>query len=118
MDLTAGAAGTGIAHLPEIIVLVTVQDMILGQELLPDGSCLVVTLQTLLLAAFKDSGVEVLGVQLEYIYQILPCPADGLFLEIVTERPVTQHLEHGVVIGIMTYLLQVIVLTAYTQALL
>ena len=85
MDLTAGTAGAGIAHLPEVVVLVTVKDMILGQELLPDGSGLIVALQTLLLAAFKYSGVEVLGVQLEYIYQILPSPADCLFLEIVTE---------------------------------
>ena len=118
MNLTAGAAGTGIAHLPEIVVLVAVQDMILGEELLPDGSGFVVTLQTLFLATLKYSSVEVLGVQLENIYQILPCPADSLLLEVVTERPVTQHLEHGVVVGIVSYLLQVIVLAAYAQALL
>ena len=116
MDLTAGTARAGITHLPEIVVLVTVKDMILGQELLPDGGSLVVALQTLLGATFKYGCVEVLGVQFEDIDQILPCPAYCLFLEIVTERPVAQHLEHGVVVGVMSYLLQVVVLTAYAQA--
>ena len=118
MDLTAGAAGTCVAHLPEVVVLVSVQDMILGQELLPDGSGFIVALQTLLLAALEYGGVEVLGIQFENVDQILPCPADGLFLEVVTELPVAQHLEHGVVVGVVSYLLQVIVLTAYAKALL
>ena len=79
MNLTARAARAGITHLPEIVMLVSVQDMILGQELFPDGSGLVVALQTLLRATLEYGSVEVLGVQLENIYQILPCPADSLF---------------------------------------
>ena len=70
MDLAAGAAGAGIAHLPEIIVLVAVKDMILGQELLPDGCSLVVALQTLLGATLEYGGIEVFGVQFENIHQM------------------------------------------------
>ena len=33
----------------------------------------------------------------------------AFFLEVVAKRPVAQHLEHGVVVGIVTYFLQVVV---------
>ena len=31
-------------------------------------------------------------------------PSDSLLLEVVAERPITEHLKHGVVIGIVSYL--------------
>ena len=37
-------------------------------------------------------------------------------LEVVAKRPVAQHLEHGVVVGIVTHFLQVVVLSAYAKA--
>ena len=38
--------------------------------------------------------------------------------EVVAETPVAQHLEHSVVVGIVTYFFQVVVLTRYTETLL
>ena len=40
------------------------------------------------------------------------------FLEVIAERPVSEHLEHSVVVGVVSHLFKVVVLTAYTQTLL
>ena len=118
MNLRAGAAGTRIAHLPEVVMLIAVDNMVLGQILLPVAGGLIVTLQALLGRALKHRGVERALVNLEHINQIFPRPADGLLLKIVAEAPVAQHLKHRVVIGIVTHLLQVVMLAAHAQALL
>ena len=118
VDLTTRTARTRIAHFPEVVVLVTVQDMICRQMLCPDRSRLIVTRQTFLGRTLKDGCVQVSGVDLQYIHDILPCKINRLFLEIVAKRPVTQHLKHRVVVGIMTYFLQVVMLTRNAQTLL
>ena len=104
-----------IAHFPEVIVLVTIDDMVFWQELLPDGCSLIVTLQSFLRRTFKDGRIEVGRIDFQDIDDILPRPTDGFLLEIVAKRPVAQHLEHRVVIGVVTYFLQVVVLSAHTQ---
>ncbi len=52
---------------------------------------------------------------MQAVYQKLPCPLYGLFLEVVAERPVAEHLEHGVVIGVVPYLVEVVVLARHAQ---
>ena len=47
-----------------------------------------------------------------------PGELDSLFLEVIAKGPVAQHLKHGVVVGIASYLLEVVVLTADAEALL
>ena len=89
--------------------------MVFWQELFPVRSCLVVPFQSFFGASFEYGGIQIFRVNLQYIYQIFPCPADGLFLEVISERPVAQHLEHGVVVGVVSHFFQVIVLAAYTQ---
>ncbi len=116
--LRAGAARAGIAHFPKVIVLVAVQDMVGRQVLCPDRSRLLVTSQPLFGCALKDGGIEVLRVDVQHIHDVFPRKVDGSFLEVITKRPVAQHLEHGVVIGIVPHLFQVVVLAADTQTLL
>ena len=118
MYLRARPAWSCITHLPEIVVLVAVEDVVFRKETLPDCCSFVVALQAFLLTAFEDSGVEVLRVELENIDKVFPCPRDGFLLEIVAKRPVTEHLEHGVMIGVVTYFLKVVVLARNTKALL
>ena len=118
VDFRARAAGAGIAHLPEIVVLVAVDDMVGRQMLLPDGGSLVVAAQALGGRAFKYSGIQAARVQPDYIHQKLPCPVDSLSLEIVAKRPVAQHLKHRMVIRIVADLLKVIMLAAHAQTLL
>ena len=65
-----------------------------------------------------DRCVEALGGELPALDQQLPCPGDRLLLEIITEGPVSQHLEKGVVVGIESYILEIVVLASCAYALL
>ena len=118
MYLRARSAGARIAHLPEVVVFVAVDDMVGGHVLGPVAGSFVVARQPLFLASLKHRHVEVGGVQVEHIHQILPCHVDGTLLEVVAEAPVAQHLKHGVVVGVVAHLFQVVVLAAHTEALL
>ena len=118
VNLAAGTAGASLTHLPEVVVLVTADNVILGQILLPELICLSVEGNTILLATLEYGSIEAALVQTINACEQFPCPLDSLLLEVIAERPVTEHLEHGVVISIVTYLLQVVVLTRHTQTLL
>ena len=116
MDFGARTARTRVAHLPEVIMFVTVDDTVFRQELRPDLSGLVVSLEVVLLASLEDRRVKAVRVDLQHIHEVFPCPGDRLLLEVITEGPVAQHLEHGVVVGIEAHLLQIVVLSAHTEA--
>ncbi len=116
--LRARTAGTGVAHLPEVVVLVAVDDVVGRQVLGPVAGGLVVAGNALGGAPLKHGHIDVAGVELEHIDQILPGIVDGALLEIVAKAPVAQHLKHGVVVGVVSHLLQVVVLAAHAQALL
>ena len=118
VDFRARTAGTCIAHFPEVVMLVTVDDVVLRQELFPVGSSFIVAAQAFFGAAFEDGSVEVFGVDFQHVHQVFPGPGDGFLLEVVAERPVAQHLEHGVVIRVVSHFFQVVVLSADAQALL
>ena len=118
VNLGAGAAGARVAHFPEVVVLVSVDDVVGGHVLEPVRGSLVVAGQPLLLRAFEHGDVEVTRVELQHVDQILPGHVDGALLEVVAKRPVAQHLEHGVVVRVVAHLLKVVVLAAHAQALL
>ena len=105
MNLRAGATGTRVAHLPEVVVLVTVDDMVSRHMLQPVAGSLIIAFQSLFLRTFKDSDVEVFWVEFEHINKIFPCHVDGTLFEVVAKAPVAQHLKHGVVIGVVPHLL-------------
>ena len=92
--------------------------MVGGEVALPEGCGLVVAADALGGAALEDGGIEVGGVEVEDIDEVLPRPVDGLVLEVVAEGPVAEHLEHGVVVGVVSDLLEVVVLATGAQALL
>ena len=118
VDFRAGTARTRVTHFPEIVVLVAVDDMIGGHMLQPIAGCLVVALKSLCWIALEYRHVEVFGIQFQNVNEILPSQIDGAFLEVVAKRPVAQHFEHGVVVGVVADLLKVVVLTTDAQALL
>ena len=118
VNLRAGAARTCVAHFPEVVVLVAVDDMVGRNMLQPIACSLIVASESFFLGTFEHSDIEVFGVEFQHIHQILPSHINGSLLEVVSERPVAQHLEHGVVIGVMSYLFQVVVLAADAEALL
>ncbi|OAV75799.1 hypothetical protein Barb7_00554 [Bacteroidales bacterium Barb7] len=90
--------------------------MICRQELRPVAGSLLVALQALRRTPFKDGGVQQSGIKLQHFHQVFPRPFDHLFLEIIAERPVAQHLEHRMMIGVMPHFLQVVMLSAHAQA--
>ena len=115
VDLAARTAWAGLAHLPEIVMTVAVDDMRRWKMPLPDAGGLVVPLESLRGIAFEDCGVKAVWIQLQHIHQIFPCPVYGLLLEVVSKRPVAEHLEHRMVVCVVSNLLEVVVLPRYAQ---
>ena len=99
-------------------MLVAVDDVVGRYVLQPVAGSLVVAFQALGGVALEDGDIQVLGVQLQHVDQILPGHVDGALLEVVAKRPVAQHLEHRVVVRVVSHLLEVVVLTRDAQALL
>jgi hypothetical protein len=93
VQLGAGAAWPGGAHGPEVVLLAPPLDPLPGDpdRLGPDLDRLVVGLE------YRDP--DFLRVELEDRRGQLPGEGDGLFLEVVAEREVAQHLEEGEVAG-------------------
>ena len=126
VELRARAAGSGLAHHPEIIFLIPVHDVDLGVEaggaelLGPDfpGFLVEVRRIALRLVGLIDGSVKAVLRELPDLGDELPSVVDGLALEVVAEGPVTQHLEEGVVIGVQADVFEVVMLTAGADALL
>ena len=118
MYLGAGATGASIAHLPEVVLARAVDDTILGGVLQPVACCLIVTAQSLLGTATEDGHIESILGQLETLREEGPGKFDRLTLEVIAKGPVAQHLKHSVVVGIASYLLEVVVLAADAETLL
>ena len=57
VDLRAGTAGACVAHLPEVVVLVSVDDVVLGEMLCPVAGSLVVAAEVLAGVALKHGDV-------------------------------------------------------------
>ena len=116
-DLGAGTAGAGIGHLPEIVgcerraLVVADADDALGRQadvVAPDVIGLVI--------GVVDGCEQALLRQLPDLGQQLPGPGDGVFLEIIAEGPVAEHLEEGVVARGVADRIEVVVLAARAQA--
>ena len=118
MDLATWTARTCVTHLPEVVLEISVEDSLGREVLLPNGCSLVVALKTLACSSLEYCRIKAVRVKLHNLGKVLPRPVDGLLLEVVAERPVSEHLEHCVVVGVVSYLLKVVVLTAYAQTLL
>ena len=118
MYLRAGATWTRITHLPEVVMLVAIDNMIGWYMLCPVTCGFVVASQMLLRRALEDSNIEIFGVQVEYVDEIFPCVVYSSLLEIVTKAPIAKHLKHRMMVGVMADFLQVIMLSADAEALL
>ena len=94
--------------LPEVVFLAEFIDAVLRDHHLfvPDLIGFVI--------AFIYGRIQTLGIQADDLGQELPCPRNGLILEIIAEREVAQHLEESAVPRGLADVLQV----ACTDALL
>ena len=63
-----------------------------------------------------DSRIKALGRDSPDIDDEFPSPSDGFFFKVITEGPVAQHLEKGMMVGVVTNIFQVIMLTTSADA--
>jgi hypothetical protein len=109
-DLAAGAAGAGIAHLPEVVAPGDAGETLFGD---PDmvqpqvGRFIVVDV---------DRHPQALGGQPEFFGEQPPGKFDRFFLEIVAETEVAEHLEEGVMPRRIADVLEVVVLATRPHA--
>jgi len=122
VELGAGSARSGVAHHPEVVFDVAVDDVncrveALGFELrLPKVVGFLVEVGGVTLARRINGGVKALGGKSPTLDEELPSPVDGLGLEVITEGPVPQHLEEGMMIGVVADILEVVVLSSGADA--
>ncbi len=109
-DLRAGAAGAGVAHLPEIVRGRDPEHAAFRQarDLAPEIERLVVL--------GVDRGQEPIRGQAVLLGDQLPGELDGDVLEVVAEREVAEHLEEGVVAGGVADVVEIVVLAAGAHA--
>ena len=93
VDLGTGATGSGVAHLPEVLLVGELEDPFRGQTDLvaPEFVGLVVLL--------VHRNHEILGIETHHPGEEVPAVADCFLLEIVAKGEVPEHLEEGLVIG-------------------
>ena len=89
-DFAARTARPGIAHGPEIVARRDADDPLIGQagNLAPQIKRLVI--------GVIDSGGQLVGRKSPFLRQKSPCMANRLFLEVISEGKITQHLEECV----------------------
>jgi len=118
VNFGAGSAGTGVAHFPEVVVLIAIDDVGGGEVACPELGGLVVAAESLGGAAFEHGDIEAFGIEAEFIYEKTVGQLNGFFFEVIAEAPVAEHFEHGVVVGVAPHLFEVVVLAADAQTLL
>ena len=122
MKFGARAAGTGFTHHPEVVFDITVNDLDFriatrrAEKFCPDVVSFLVEVSWI--AGFRcvDRCVESMRRKSPASDNQFPCPLDGFFFEIVSERPVPEHFEKRMVIGVVADVLEVVVFSARTNA--
>ena len=122
VQFAAGAAWAGVAHHPEIVLFISVNNVHvrvesgLFEDGLPEIVRLLIQFAGVALARFVHRGEETLLWEFPDLGDQFPCPLDGFLLKIITKRPVAEHLEKGVVIGVHSHILEVVVFAPGTDA--
>ena len=116
-DLGAAAARAGLAHLPEVVGGAELVDApLVAEDALPDGERLVVARRGRV--AGEDRGAQPILGQAPDLGQHRPREPDRVFLEVVAEREVAEHLEERVVPVRRPDVVEIVVLAADAHALL
>ena len=122
MKFRARTAGAGFAHHPEIVFDVAVNDLDFriatrrAEKFCPDVVSFLIEISGI--AGFRcvNRCVKPVRRKPPPSDDEFPCPLDGFFFEIVSERPVPEHFEKRVVIGVVADVLEVVVFSASTYA--
>ena len=115
MNFGARATGAGVAHFPEIILFIAMQNPLGRKMFHPNVFGFFIQGQVVISASFKNSGIHAVGRYPHFIVQKFPGPINCLLLEIIAKRPVAQHLEHGMMVRIVANFLQIVMLARHAQ---
>ena len=110
VDFGARAARAGFAHFPEIVLFAEPQDLVGRDVGLRPPPVVGLVVRGVHRGPQRGFG------QLPHVGQQLPGPGDCLLFVVIAERPVPQHLEEGVVIGVAADFFEVVVLARHAQA--
>ncbi len=116
MDFGAGAAGACVAHFPEVVVFVAVDDAVFVDVLGPGVEGFGVAGHAVFFGAFEYCDVESVFVEAYDVGEEFPGVGYCLVFEVVAEGPVAEHFEHGVVVGVVSYFLEVVVFAGDAKA--
>ena len=106
-DLAARSARSGVAHLPEVVLVTHAQNAVAGDIFGPDLLRFVI--------ALVHRYPELLDRKLKHFGHELPRIGDRIFFEVIAETEVSEHLEEGVVACRMADVFKVVVLAACTD---
>src|SRR5579875_1760147 len=104
MDFRARTTRPGLAHLPEIVFFPKPQDALAGQDI--HFQPRIFGLEVVLV----NRRVEQPGIDAPDPGQQFPMKGDRLGLVVVAERPVAEHLEERVMVGVTAHRFEVVVL--------
>ena len=111
----ARTARAGITHFPEIVMFVPEEYPVFRNMQFPPLPRFRVHFGPVLAVAPEYRDVQSVLVDAVDSGQQFPCPVYRLGLEIIAETPVPEHLEHCMVVGVMSHFFEVVVLSADSQ---
>mmetsp|Transcript_3069 Transcript_3069/g.8674 ORF Transcript_3069/g.8674 Transcript_3069/m.8674 type:complete len:252 (+) Transcript_3069:2299-3054(+) len=114
VDFGTRSTGSRGTHFPKIILGAKRQDSGFGQVLQPQLTSFLVGRR--LFIAFKIGGVQSFGVEFEFLREALPGHVNGPLFEVITKGPVSQHFKKGVMVHVLSDVVQVIVLASRANA--
>src|SRR5436305_1219738 len=94
MDLATRPARPCFTHLPEVILHVAGKNVVLSNtHIHPKLLSFKIRLQASSSVAFEVGNIQTIRVELEDLGKAVPRHRNGTFFEVVTKRPVAQHLK-------------------------
>jgi hypothetical protein len=119
MDFRTGTARTLISHFPKIVLHVSRENVVFWHtNSKPDLLGFKVWLEATIRITLEVCDIQSVRAEAVDFGEKIPTVIDGFFLEVVAERPIAQHLEESVVVGIFAHIIQIIVLATSTYTLL
>ncbi len=119
MNFGAGTARTGVGHFPEVLFTAEIHDVARVHTGLRAPNIVGFLIRgNLSLFVFEAGGVELRGIQTPNLRQQFPSPADGFLLVVISEGPVAEHFEEGMVAVITADIFKVVMLARDAHTLL
>ena len=111
---------TRVSHLPKVLLHAKGKDAGGGKtdRVDPKVAGFEVRKKTEAFVAAKVGDVQTFGVELVDGGEEFPGPCDGLGLKVVTKGPVAEHLKEGVMIRVFAHIIEIVVLSSCSDALL